>query len=277
MISEFHEAPRGILLGRYNDANEWLRHGNVPTLAKGNYKMRSVILAAAVACFGMSAGAHATQFITDGDFTDTTGTLGQIDVDTTVAGWTANGGYSFVFNKADTGSPAGVALWDKADGGTSTWDGMTKSGSGNFIAMDGDYITEPVSQTVTGLTVGKTYDLSFNYAFGQQSGFSGDTEQHITASFGSWSAVVPTPDEALPSLGFSGWSTYTTSLTATDTSETLSFLAYGNLPVPPFALVSDVSLTGTVPEPSTWALMLLGFGGLGYAGFRSRRRTIAAA
>ena len=26
--------------------------------------------------------------------------------------------------------------------------------------------------------------------------------------------------------------------------------------------------TGTVPEPSTWAMMLIGFAGLGFAGFR---------
>jgi hypothetical protein len=32
-----------------------------------------------------------------------------------------------------------------------------------------------------------------------------------------------------------------------------------------------------VAEPSTWALMLLGFGGLGYAGFRSTRRATTAA
>jgi PEP-CTERM motif len=32
---------------------------------------------------------------------------------------------------------------------------------------------------------------------------------------------------------------------------------------------------GGVPEPSTWAMMLLGFGGLAYAGYR-RTRAIAA-
>jgi PEP-CTERM motif len=38
----------------------------------------------------------------------------------------------------------------------------------------------------------------------------------------------------------------------------------------------DFHLTlGAVPEPSTWAMMLLGFGGLGYAGFR-RRVALAA-
>jgi hypothetical protein len=37
------------------------------------------------------------------------------------------------------------------------------------------------------------------------------------------------------------------------------------------------STAGTVPEPSTWALMLLGFAGLGYAGFRQNRTRAAAA
>jgi hypothetical protein len=38
----------------------------------------------------------------------------------------------------------------------------------------------------------------------------------------------------------------------------------------------NVTLTGGVPEPTTWAMMLVGFGGLGVA-MRSRRRQFAAA
>jgi hypothetical protein len=34
----------------------------------------------------------------------------------------------------------------------------------------------------------------------------------------------------------------------------------------------DFALGGAVPEPSTWAMMLMGFAGLGYAGYRSTRR-----
>ena len=39
----------------------------------------------------------------------------------------------------------------------------------------------------------------------------------------------------------------------------------------------DFSTAGTVPEPSTWALMLLGFAGLGFVGYRQRRGLKGAA
>jgi hypothetical protein len=38
----------------------------------------------------------------------------------------------------------------------------------------------------------------------------------------------------------------------------------------------SVALTGDVPEPSTWAMMLLAFAGLGFAGYRSRGARINA-
>jgi PEP-CTERM motif len=44
-------------------------------------------------------------------------------------------------------------------------------------------------------------------------------------------------------------------------SETLSYVAGG--------------VTATAPEPSTWAMMLLGFAGLGFAGYRRSQRAPA--
>ena len=40
---------------------------------------------------------------------------------------------------------------------------------------------------------------------------------------------------------------------------------------------SGVTITPGVPEPSTWAMLLAGFAGLGWAGYRqSRKATVAA-
>jgi hypothetical protein len=40
---------------------------------------------------------------------------------------------------------------------------------------------------------------------------------------------------------------------------------------------SGVPFTVSIPEPSTWAMMLLGFAGLGFAGWRAQRKTAALA
>jgi hypothetical protein len=50
----------------------------------------------------------------------------------------------------------------------------------------------------------------------------------------------------------------------------------GDSPAVGDELILDLTFPGTVtpgvPEPSTWTLMLLGFAGLGYAGYRQRSR-----
>ena len=38
-----------------------------------------------------------------------------------------------------------------------------------------------------------------------------------------------------------------------------------------------LDIGSAIPEPSTWALMALGFAGLGFAGWRSRRRSVSIA
>jgi hypothetical protein len=242
--------------------------------------MRYMILAALAATLGTAASAHATQFVVNGDFTAGAAGAEFDSTGTAVPGWMSTG-YNWVFSNANTPNDNSFTLWTSANGGANSWDGSTLSGAGNFAALDGDFITAPITQTITGLTVGQTYTLSFDYAFSQQFGFDGDTIQNITVGLGSFTDTLPSPaGTTLPNHGFSGWTPFSTTIKATDSTEVLSFLAFGNLPVPPFALVSDVSLTGgtgAVPEASTWAMMLIGFGGVAFAAFRSRRRVAATA
>jgi hypothetical protein len=35
----------------------------------------------------------------------------------------------------------------------------------------------------------------------------------------------------------------------------------------------SVTVTSVIPEPSTWAMMLFGLAGLGFAGYRKTKRT----
>ena len=238
-------------------------------------KVTSAIVGALALTLSMGS-AQATQIVVNGDFTQLSNGLGQLTTNTVATDW-ATSGYNYVFTTADQatqGQYGGLSLWDAANGGASTWNGTTLSGSGNFVALDGDFGTAPITQTLNGLTVGKTYQLTFDYAFGQQYNFNGATIQNITAAIGgtSWTSS----DFSVANHGFTGWQSGKVDFTASSTSEVLSFLAYGNLPVPPFALISTVSVTAGVPEISTWAMLLAGFAGLGFVGYRrAKNRAVA--
>ena len=94
------------------------------------------------------------------------------------------------------------------------------------------------------------------------------------------------------SMAYCPWSrtASTFSVIATSSTEVLSFVAFGytvsqTLRVPPgdFVLLDSVRVTGPaapspgVPEASTWAMMLCGFAGLGFAAYRKARPAVSIA
>jgi hypothetical protein len=149
---------------------------------------------------------------------------------------------------------------------------------GAFMLLDADPdFTGPLEQTINNLVVGQRYVLSFDWAAGELSNRTGYTSSQLTGTFGTDSFATPIYDNANPAGtpgSFSGWSQVSFDFTAQSTSQVLSFLAVGSPAgnLPPVALLDGVSLT--VPEPSAWALMMLGVGGMGVA-LRRRRRLAA--
>jgi hypothetical protein len=236
------------------------------------------LIAPLLVALTMSNSAQASQFVQNGNFASLTNGLGELGNNTDATGWSMSG-YNRVMNIADVGSSGqygALTLWDQANGGSNSWNGQSPTGD-NFVALDGDFETGPLTQMIDGLTAGQAYNLTFSYAYSQQNGFNGPTNQNMLVSFGNTTfttSPAATP-YTLANHGFSGWNTYSGTVTATGPSELLSFLAQSDTPVPPFALLTDVSLSA-VPEPATWAMMILGLGAMGVTA-RRRRSALAFA
>ncbi len=140
------------------------------------------------------------------------------------------------------------------------------------------------------MTVGDTYTLSFDYAAAQQYLYNGYTTDQWVVTLGG--QTIATTSINHPSNGFSGWKIDSVTFTYEGDGPNPNLLTFvnngrggcnssfldcaindpGASGGPPFSLLDNVSLTA-VPEASTWTMMLAGFAGLGYAGFRSRRRS----
>ncbi len=146
---------------------------------------------------------------------------------------------------------------------------------GNFVALDGDiFFNGALSQTVNGLTPGKTYALKFYWAGTQFENRTGDITERLDVSFGPSSFSTATV--ANPTHGFQGWFLVSKNFKAVSSSQLLSFLSVGTPDgLPPVALLDGVSLS-TVPEPQSWALLIAGFGMVGVAARRRRLRVVAA-
>ena len=242
-------------------------------------RVAAILLSASVAIFGMSP-AHATtvNFVKNGNFTATTlaspgGYICQVGKTCTsnVTNWAS----ACNNNSCGVGATNASLLFAGTNG--SAFNGnrglygtvADAPGGGNTIAIDGNSrYGAAIWQTLTGLEVNKTYILTFSQAAAQQKGKNGATTERWQVSLGKDSQLSTLMNNA--SHGVTPWFTETMSFTATSTSEVLKFLAIGT-PAgdPPIVLLSGVALTGAVPEPETWALMLVG---LGMTGVAMRRR-----
>ena len=255
-------------------------------------KLLSTIAAvAALAAIGTSA--NAVELVTNGNFEATTYTqntqFGGISGNTYVAsqgvtGWTGAGGNALQFYYFG-GTQTTVNPIERFGDANDVLNATTTNSiaGGNFVGLDGDQgdaglgipnVQGSISQLINGLVVGEHYTLTFNWAAAQMANRFGATSEQLHITFGG--ETRDTAILAIPEGGFSGWQNGSFNFTATSNSQLLTFLSVGTPSgLPPIALLDGVSLT-MVPEPSTWAMMLLGFGGIG-AMIRRRRQTLATA
>jgi hypothetical protein len=231
-------------------------------------KYNRIVLALAasvgLAAVGGSAASSA-ELVKNGSF-ETTTLTGKGTFSGNVADW--SGGHNLTFLDYPGTADGNVYLAVYGPFPATSPDG------GNFVEMDGDpSYSSAITQTIDGLTIGQKYNVTFDQAAGQQKGFSGATTERWQVSLGSESQL--SDKYSLPTHGVGAWEAQSMIFTATATSEVLSFLAKGTPNgEPPISFLDGVSLSA-VPEPASWALMLIGVAGLG-ATARRRRSALAA-
>ena len=184
-----------------------------------------------------------------------------------------NGAADVVRN--DPGWYSGWAIYGPANGAAN---GFTASPNGGaLVAIDGggDYRAS-LDQTLTGLTTGATYNVSFQWAGAQQSCCTGSTTEQVSVSFGGTTKLTEVYTN--PQAGFSGWFTQNFSFVADGSTQLLSFLAIGTpYGQPPIVLLDGVSVqVAAVPEAATWTMLIAGFGLVGVAARRRRTGLVAA-
>lgn len=131
-----------------------------------------------------------------------------------------------------------------------------------------------IYQNVTGLTVGTKYKVTFALSGNPDATVNPKVRLSLTSPTSSSDFTFTKP--AGQSAGAMGWTQQTVSFVAGAQTTRVTFT--NTLPTASRAfgpVIDNVILTVAVPEPATWAMLLTGFGMVGFAA-RRRNRSLAA-
>ena len=211
--------------------------------------MKKLLLTAALS-FGIATAANA-QSVTNGSFEvgpdPGSSFITLTAVDSSILGWTV-----------DTGSIDYIGgYWPAQDGTRSIDLAGTSVGS--------------ISQLIAGTVAGQAYTVDF---WASMNPDGGDPVRTGIVSFGG--VDMPFAYSSSNSLSDMMWAPYSFTFLATGSSSSLSFAADGSAGCCYGPALDNVSLAAAVPEPATWAMMLLGFGAIGL-GMRRRRSLLSLA
>jgi choice-of-anchor C domain-containing protein len=208
----------------------------------------SLMAAASAAAALIVAGSAGAATIANGGFAgpgDANGSFQTVGVSTDVIpGWTVSSG--------DVDWITGY--WQSSDG-----DGFSVDLNGNHPGA--------ISQTID-TVIGQTYTLTFDMSGNPDNG--SDVRLILADLGGPATTFSYNLDVSANSRSNMNWTPQSLNFTATGDSTTITF-ASGNTNCCFGAAIDNVAIANAVPEPSSWALMLTGFLGMGTVLRRSRQ------
>ena len=182
-------------------------------------------------------------------------------------GFESPGTFSGSFQTINAGS-ASLTGWSIDSGSIDLINTYWQSGSGNYSLDLNGNAPASISQTITDLTIGQQYRLSFLLA-GNPDG--GPAAKSVGVSIGSNSQNF-TFNTTGNSKGSMGWTGKSLDFTAGATSLVLRFSA---LDAGPYGPALDDIAIAPIPLPAGAPLLLAGLGALALTRRRARRRATA--
>ena len=201
------------------------------------------VAAAAVASSLFIATPGSATVLTNGGFEQpgVTNSCCITDPTTAIPGWTVPSGNVNVVNGFFSSNP---------------YKNLAKEGA-QYLDLVGEGTAGSISQTF-GTVTGQVYNLSFFFSHNLFSGLQSASADVLINGvlFGSVTHTGGSTSDL-------NWQSFSKTFTASGTSTTLEFLnTKGGENTGVFL---DAISVGAVPEPATWAMMLLGFAGVGYS------------
>lgn len=157
----------------------------------------------------------------------------------------------------------GVNGW--AFSGTTPLLAAQTDGAGKLSGDGALLLNEPsgVATNIVGLVVGKTYDISLLLWGDNRPG----QPYVFNIAIGNDSWITPGTDGA-PGSNPGTLENYI--FVAGKTSDVLTLSQSSSTQASP--IVDNISISAAVPEPSTWAMLVLGFAGVGFMAYRRKNK-----
>jgi len=206
-----------------------------------------------IVALGLSIQPGNAALLVNGDFESPGGSSVSPISSSTITGWTFSGDEYLIYNQ-------------------SGYNGGITAQSGDFyISLGHNGTTGGTLSQSFSTTVGQSYLVS--YYTSEQQGSATD-QQVVVSVFGSDPnvALASQTTQIIDSIGV--WNLNSFTFIADSTSTTLQFFDATLVGGGANWALDTVSVTDGVPEPSTWAMMILGFAGIGFMAYR---RTSASA